>query len=93
MALRIRVNREYENLSSALSGSREILESAGGRIVVLTFHSGEDRIVKRAFRDWVREEVAGLLFRKSVQPGEAECHENPRSRSARMRGVAFVGQP
>lgn len=93
MALRIRVNREYENLSRSLSGSRQILEVSGGRLVILTFHSGEDRIVKRAFREWVREGAASFLFKKSIQPGEIECHENPRARSARMRGVSFVGPP
>jgi 16S rRNA (cytosine1402-N4)-methyltransferase len=92
MALRIRVNREYENLYLALQGSRDVLQSRRGRLVVLSFHSGEDRIVKRTFREWVNEGLAAFLFRKSVQASEAECRENPRARSARMRGISFVGQ-
>ena len=91
MALRIRVNREYENLEKSLSGSREVLAEKGGRLLVLTFHSGEDRIVKRTFRQWVAEGEANFLFRKSLPPGEAEVRENPRSRSARLRGVSFGG--
>ncbi|MCL5286189.1 MAG: 16S rRNA (cytosine(1402)-N(4))-methyltransferase RsmH [Nitrospirae bacterium] len=91
MALRIRVNREYENLERSLAGSRQALEEGGGRLLVLTFHSGEDRIVKRTFRQWVSEEAADYLFRKSLPPGKEEVLQNPRSRSARMRGVTFVG--
>lgn len=91
MALRIRVNREYENLEESLSGSRQILAENGGRLLVLTFHSGEDRIVKRTFRQWVMEGTAAFLFRKSLSPGEEEVRENPRSRSARLRGVSFGG--
>ena len=91
MALRIRVNREYDNLDRSLSGSWQVLEEKGGRLLVLTFHSGEDRIVKRTFRQWVSEGEAAFLFRKSLAPGEAEVRENPRSRSARLRGVRFGG--
>lgn len=92
MAFRIRVNREYENLERSLAGSRQVLEEKGGRLLVLSFHSGEDRIVKRTFRKWVSEDAAGFLFRKSLQPGEEEILQNPRARSARMRGVSFVGR-
>ncbi len=91
MALRIRVNREYDNLDRSLTGSWQVLEKNGGRLLVLTFHSGEDRIVKRTFRQWVSEGEAAFLFRKSLVPGEAEVRENPRSRSARLRGVRFGG--
>ena len=90
MALRIRVNREYENLEESLRGSRDLLKESGGRLIVLSFHSGEDRIVKRALRLWVSEGEAQFLFRRSLVPGEAEVRDNPRSRSARMRGVLFV---
>lgn len=89
MALRIRVNREYENLEESLSGARELLSATGGRLIVLSFHSGEDRIVKRCFRLWVGEGEAAFLFRRSLVPGEEEVSLNPRARSARMRGVVF----
>ena len=89
MALRIRVNREYENLEESLSGARELLSATGGRLIVLSFHSGEDRIVKRCFRLWVGEGEAAFLFRRSLVPGDEEVSLNPRARSARMRGVVF----
>lgn len=91
MAFRIRVNREYENLARALAGSREVLSGHGGRLVVLTFHSGEDRIVKNSFREWVQQGAASFLFKKSLQPSPEESLRNPRARSARMRGVIFEG--
>ncbi|MHB8369789.1 MAG: 16S rRNA (cytosine(1402)-N(4))-methyltransferase RsmH [Leptospirales bacterium] len=90
MALRIRVNGEYENLEDSLAGSRTLLEASGGRLIVLSFHSGEDRIVKRRFRSWVSDGGAEFLFRRSIAPGEVEVSENPRARSARMRGVLLV---
>ncbi len=90
MALRIRVNQEYENLEESLRGARELLLESGGRLIVLSFHSGEDRIVKRNLRLWVSEDEASFLFRRSLVPGEAETAANPRARSARMRGVVFV---
>ena len=89
MALRIRVNKEYENLARALAGSLDLLKDRGGRLLVLTFHSGEDRIVKRTFREWTQSGSAEYLFRKSLQPDREEIRRNPRARSARLRGVRF----
>lgn len=90
MALRIRVNGEYDNLEDSLCASRKLLEDSGGRLIVLSFHSGEDRIVKRRFRSWVSEGAAEFLFRRSISASENEVFENPRARSARMRGVVLV---
>ena len=80
-ALRIAVNRELENLQHFLSRAPEILKP-GGRLAIISFHSLEDRMVKRAFREDPRLRV---LTRKPVRPSEDEVRRNPRARSARLR--------
>lgn len=86
MALRLAVNRELENLESFLSRVLG-LAAEGGRVVVISFHSLEDRLVKRAFQSWQKEGRARILTRKVVRPGEEEVRENPRSRSAKLRAA------
>lgn len=98
-ALRIEVNREMESLDRALPALRERLVS-GGVLVVISYHSLEDRRVKNAFREWSRSCVCPpelpvcqcrgvplgeTLTRRVVRPGAAEVDRNPRSRSARLR--------
>lgn len=98
-ALRIAVNRELEALERALPRLRDALVP-GGTLVVLSYHSLEDRIVKDAFRDWSRacvcppglpvcrcrgEPLGVTLTRKPIMAGEAEVAANPRARSARLR--------
>ena len=80
-ALRIAVNRELENLKSALPQALESIEP-GGRIGVSSFHSLEDRIVKRFFKDTENVEI---ITKKPITPSEEEIHKNPRSRSAKLR--------
>jgi 16S rRNA (cytosine1402-N4)-methyltransferase len=80
-ALRIAVNEELKSLEIALRRLPDCLKP-GGRLVVISFHSLEDRRVKEAFRDDPRWRA---LFRKPVRPTEAEMARNPRSRSAKMR--------
>jgi 16S rRNA (cytosine1402-N4)-methyltransferase len=83
-ALRILVNREMPNLERLLTVAVELLRP-GGRIAIISFHSGEDRRVKQSFRDAAR---AGIYSRISSEPiiaGEAEQQSNPRSRSAKLR--------
>ena len=82
-ALRIHVNRELEGLGQALDATARTL-APGGRLAVIAFHSLEDREVKRAFRALAGEGFR-LLTRKPVRPDAAECTENPRARSARLR--------
>jgi 16S rRNA (cytosine1402-N4)-methyltransferase len=82
-ALRIAVNDELDALRDGLHAAAGRLRTAG-RIVVLSFHSLEDRIVKHSFRDDERLEV---LTRKPVVPGEREVAENPRARSAKLRAA------
>jgi len=81
--VRIAVNRELELLEQALPAARALLAS-GGRLAVISFHSGEDRLVKQAFRAAVAEGDE-LLTHKAVVPGRDEVANNPRSRSARLR--------
>ncbi|MBI5762371.1 MAG: 16S rRNA (cytosine(1402)-N(4))-methyltransferase RsmH [Planctomycetes bacterium] len=84
MALRIAVNREGQSLTSLLADAREML-MPGGRIAVISFHSGEDRLVKIDFK---ARESAGeyrILTKKPLVPGDDEMAANPRSRSAKFR--------
>ncbi|MBI5415183.1 MAG: 16S rRNA (cytosine(1402)-N(4))-methyltransferase RsmH [Candidatus Omnitrophica bacterium] len=83
-AIRIAVNRELESLEAALDKSLEFLKPQA-RIAVLAFHSLEDRIVKQKFRTWAKAGLAELIVKKPLRPGEKECLENPRARSARLR--------
>ncbi len=85
-ALRIAVNDELESLKEVLPQAVDIL-SANGRLMVISFHALEDRIVKNFFRDLARQEVPviKILTKKPVVPSEEEIRQNPRSRSAKMR--------
>jgi 16S rRNA (cytosine1402-N4)-methyltransferase len=78
-ALRIAVNSELENLQKALKDSVELLRP-GGRIVVISYHSLEDRIVKHAFRGFA-------LTKKPVLPSAEEIASNPRAKSAKLRAA------
>lgn len=80
-ALRIAVNEELKWLEVALRRLPDCLKH-GGRLVIISFHSLEDRLVKEAFRNDVRLEVKA---RRPVRPGEQEIEANPRSRSAKLR--------
>ncbi len=82
-ALRIAVNRELDTITPAVSGALGCL-SVGGRIVTISFHEGEDRIVKRLFREW-QKDAKGHNIGDLVTPSEDESRSNPRSRSAKMR--------
>jgi 16S rRNA (cytosine1402-N4)-methyltransferase len=98
-AVRIAVNHELERLERGLVGLRDAL-SPGGRLAVISYHSGEDRIVKQAFRDWARacvcppavpvcicrgRPLGTLMTRRPVRPSAREIATNPRARSARLR--------
>jgi 16S rRNA (cytosine1402-N4)-methyltransferase len=85
-ALRIRVNRELDGLGEALERAAGCL-AAGGRLVVIAFHSLEDRAAKLAFRALAQGGFA-LITRKPLRPGPAELGRNPRARSARLRALA-----
>jgi len=84
LALRIAVNRELEALGQFLERVPATM-IPGGRWVVLTYHSLEDRLVKQSFQRWSRQGVVKVLTRKVVRPSLAEVIANPRARSAKMR--------
>ena len=88
-ALRLAVNRELECLESLLARALGVLKP-GGRVVILSFHSLEDRMVKRAFQGWRHQGQARILTRKIVRPSEEEVRANPRSRSAKLRAAERV---
>lgn len=83
-SLRIAVNSELSSLQSMLPQAIEAL-AAGGRLVIISFHSGEDRVVKQFFRDVQGDGNAKIITKKPVEPGADEYRENIRSRSAKMR--------
>ena len=84
LALRIAVNREMEELGQFLSRTPATMNS-GGRWVILTYHSREDRLVKQAFQEAERRGTLKVLTKHVVRPSEAEERANPRSRSAKLR--------
>lgn len=83
-ALRIAVNDELEALEEGLKKAAERLAS-GGRIAVISFHSLEDRIVKRYFKELAEGELFTVITKKPLVPSEEEVGMNPRSRSAKLR--------
>ncbi|MBN1489745.1 MAG: 16S rRNA (cytosine(1402)-N(4))-methyltransferase RsmH [Phycisphaerae bacterium] len=82
--LRILVNDELESLKGLLRIAPTCLR-AGGRIGIISFHSGEDRLVERAFRDGVEQGLYAACSDEPITPGPRERFDNPRSRSARFR--------
>jgi 16S rRNA (cytosine1402-N4)-methyltransferase len=92
LALRIAVNREMEALAQFLDRVPATL-NPGGRWVVLSYHSLEDRLVKQSFRHWEQEGVLRVLTRKVIMPSQEEIEANPRARSAKMRVAEKTGAP
>ena len=83
-AIRIAVNDELTHLKEALKRIVDIL-SPGGRILVISFHSLEDRIVKHSFKKFEEKGLGKVLTKKPIVPTDDEIRENPRSRSAKLR--------
>ena len=88
-AIRIRVNDELGEIQTLLKSAGSLLKP-GGRVVMISFHSLEDRLVKDAFRDAGREKVLTMLTKKPVVAEEQEQMRNPRSRSAKMRAAEKI---
>ena len=89
-ALRIFVNRELDDLRALLAAAPRILKP-GGRVVVISFHSLEDRIVKDAFREsGIKDRHFRVLTKKPVTASEEESDRNPRARSAKLRAAEKV---
>ena len=83
-ALRIDVNQEYEVLYEFLEKLPRVLAS-GGRVAILTFHSGEDRLVKKSFKRFLKEGEYAEVSKDVIRPSQEECVKNPRARSTKMR--------
>lgn len=83
-ALRIDVNNEFDVLIEFMEKLPSILKS-GGRVAILTFHSGEDRIVKKAFKEMKNLGIYSDIARNVIRPSKEECHINSRSKSTKMR--------
>jgi len=85
-AIRIYVNRELEDLKALMEAAPALLKP-GGRLVVISFHSLEDRIVKDAIREGAKNGIYTMLTKKPLTAGQEEMDRNPRSRSAKMRAA------
>lgn len=83
-ALRIEVNREFEVLERFLERLPEVL-APGGRVAILSFHSGEDRLVKKSFQQLYRSGIYSAVAPEPIRPSAEECALNPRARSTKMR--------
>ena len=90
-AIRIFVNRELEDLEELLAAAPGVLKT-GGRLVVISFHSLEDRRVKDAMREGAAKGVFQILTKKPVTAGDEEVDRNPRARSAKLRAAEKIGQ-
>lgn len=88
-ALRIATNEELETLEVGLKKGFDALKS-GGRLVVISFHSLEDRIVKNFFKQLASDELAKIITKKPVTASEEEINLNPRSRSAKLRVIEKI---
>ena len=88
-ALRIAVNREYETLQIAIKKSLAIL-AEGGKLAIISFHSGEDRIVKQMFRETSQDENFTLLTKHPIKPTFQEVRSNLWSRSAKLRIIEKI---
>ena len=83
LALRMAVNSELENLAETLPKAFSLLKS-GGKLLVITFHSGEEKVVLDFYFEKEREGSAKILTKRSVTPTLKEIRENPRARSAEL---------
>lgn len=83
-ALRIDVNREFEVLYEFLEKLPDVL-APGGRVAILTFHSGEDRLVKKSFKNFKKMGIYREIANDVIRPSAEECARNPRARSTKMR--------
>ncbi len=83
-ALRIDVNSEFEVLEAFLSKLPDVL-APGGRVAILTFHSGEDRLVKKTFKQMQKEGIYSEIANEVIRPSQEECRRNSRAHSTKMR--------
>lgn len=89
-ALRIDVNGEFEALYAFMEKLPQVL-APGGRVAILTFHSGEDRMVKKAFKQFYKEGEYSDIAKEVIRPSAEECSQNGRARSTKMRWAIKAG--
>ena len=82
--MRIDVNSEFEVLDEFLQKLPELM-APGGRIAILTFHSGEDRLVKKSFKEFYKAGIYQEIATDVIRPSQEECARNSRARSTKMR--------
>jgi 16S rRNA (cytosine1402-N4)-methyltransferase len=87
-AFRIYVNKELENIKNILNDLEEIIKP-NGRVVIISFHSLEDKIVKQKFQELAKEKKVDLLTKKPITASFSEIKQNIRSRSAKLRAIKF----
>ena len=83
-ALRIDVNNEFEVLYDFLDKLPGVLKP-GGKVAILTFHSGEDRLVKKSFKQWKKEGLYSEIAKDVIRPSKEECFRNSRAKCTKMR--------
>lgn len=88
-ALRIAVNTELDNITAALPQALGLLKT-GGRLVTISFHEGEDGLVKHFFKLWAEHDLVTILTKKPLTPNQDELRENPRARSSKLRSVKKI---
>lgn len=88
-ALRIAVNNELKEAMEGIKGAMEIVKK-GGTVAVISFHSGEDRLVKRLFRELEKEGKGIIRTKKPILPSRQEIKNNPRARSAKLRAFQLL---
>jgi len=86
LALRTFINQELENLNKGLEGAFNVLEQ-GGRIVIISFHGLEDKVIKEKIKKWKKEKRITLITKNVVRPKREEIKQNPRARSAKLRAI------
>jgi len=89
-ALRIAVNQELDALDKSLDEAILLLKK-GGRILVISYHSLEDRLVKHKFRDWAKKGLVEIITKRPIRPTLQEVKTNPRARSAKLRVISKKG--
>jgi 16S rRNA (cytosine1402-N4)-methyltransferase len=83
-ALRIEINDEFTVLDKFLSRLPDVLKP-GGRVAILSFHSGEDRRIKKTFQAFYRDGIFAEIALEPIRPSAHECNSNPRAKSAKLR--------
>lgn len=89
LAIRSFINQELENLRDGLKQAFDLL-APGGRIVVISFHGLEDKVVKELLQEWKKEKRAKLITKNVIRPAKKEIKQNPRSRSAKLRAIEKI---